>query len=178
MKTWGNYNSEHLTMSNELKMTNDERQQFMREAIQLSIENVRSGKGGPFAAVIVKDGMIIARGTNIVTSAIDPTAHAEVIAIREACKKLGKFQLNGCEIYTSCEPCPMCLGAIYWARLERVFYGNTKQDAAEIGFDDSFIYEELPKKISNRSIPMVQVMHEEALAAFNTWKEKPDKIEY
>ncbi len=165
-------------MSNEPKMTNDERQQFMCEAIQLSIENVRSGKGGPFAAVIVKDGKIIARGTNIVTSAIDPTAHAEVIAIRAACKKLGKFQLNGCEIYTSCEPCPMCFGAIYWARLERVFYGNTKQDAAEIGFDDSFIYEELPKKIGNRSIPMVQVMHEEALAAFNAWKEKPDKIEY
>jgi tRNA(Arg) A34 adenosine deaminase TadA len=178
MKTWGNYNNEHFTMSNELQTTNNERQRFMREAIRLSIENVRSGRGGPFAAIVAKDGTIIARGTNIVTSTNDPTAHAEIVAIREACRILGKFQLDGCEIYTSCEPCPMCLGAIYWARPERVFYGNTKQNAAEIDFDDSFIYEELPKKIGDRSIPMVQVLHEEALAAFKMWKEKPDKIEY
>ncbi|MGD1046465.1 MAG: nucleoside deaminase [Bacteroidota bacterium] len=150
----------------------------MREVIRLSIENVRSGKGGPFAAVVVKDGTIIARCTNIVTSTNDPTAHAEIVAIRKACKTLGTFQLDGCEIYTSCEPCPMCLGAIYWARLERVFYGNTRQDAAEIDFDDSFIYKELPKKIGDRSIPMVQILHEEALAAFKAWKKKTDKIEY
>jgi guanine deaminase len=178
MKTSGNYDSEHLTMNNERHTENDERQQFMREAIRLSIENIQSGKGGPFAAVIVKDGKIIARGTNLVLSANDPTAHAEIAAIREACKILNSFQLDGCEIFTSCEPCPMCLGAIYWARPERVFYGNTKQDAAEINFDDSFIYEELTKKMTDRSIPMVQVLHEEALAAFKAWKEKPDKIAY
>jgi tRNA(Arg) A34 adenosine deaminase TadA len=150
----------------------------MREAIRLSIENVQSGRGGPFAAVIVKDGKIIARGTNLVSSANDPTAHAEIAAIREACRILNSYQLDGCEIFTSCEPCPMCLGAIYWARPERIFYGNTKQDAAEINFDDSFIYEELTKKMTDRSIPMVQVLHDEALAAFKAWKEKPDKIEY
>ena len=177
MKTSVNSNSEHLAMSND-QTINDERQKFMREVIRLSIENIRSGKGGPFAALVVKDGMIIARGTNIVTSANDPTAHAEVVAIREACKTLGTFQLDGCEIYASCEPCPMCLGAIYWARPERVFYGNTKQDAAEINFDDSLIYEELSKKTGNRSIPMVQILHTEALAAFKVWKEKSDKIEY
>jgi guanine deaminase len=165
-------------MSNKHQTENDERQQFMREAIRLSIENVRSGRGGPFAAVIVKDGKIIARGTNLVSSANDPTAHAEIAAIREACRILNSFQLEGCEIFTSCEPCPMCLGAIYWARPERVFYGNTKKDAAEINFDDSFIYEELTKSITDRSIPMVQVLHEEARAAFKEWKEKPDKIPY
>jgi Cytosine/adenosine deaminases len=165
-------------MKSERQSTNDERQQFMREAIRLSIENVQSGRGGPFAAIVVKDRNIIARGTNLVTTTNDPTAHAEIAAIREACKALGTFQLNGCEIYTSCEPCPMCLGAIYWARPERVFYGNTKQDAAEIDFDDSFIYEELYKKMSDRSIPMVQLMHKEALAAFNEWKIKEDKVKY
>jgi guanine deaminase len=165
-------------MTNEHQIGNDERQQFMREAIRLSIENVQSGRGGPFAAVIVKDGKIIARGTNLVSSANDPTAHAEIAAIREACRILNSYQLGGCEIFTSCEPCPMCLGAIYWARPERIFYGNTKQDAAEINFDDSFIYEELTKKMTDRSIPMVQVLHDEALAAFKAWKEKPDKIEY
>jgi len=165
-------------MNNERQTENDERQQFMREAIRLSIENVQSGRGGPFAAVIVKDGKIIARGTNLVSSAHDPTAHAEIAAIREACRILNSFQLDGCEIFTSCEPCPMCLGAIYWARPERVFYGNTKHDAAEINFDDSFIYAELTKTITDRSIPMVQVLHEEALAAFKAWKEKPDKIPY
>jgi tRNA(Arg) A34 adenosine deaminase TadA len=165
-------------MKSERQSTNEERQQFMREAIRLSIENVQSGRGGPFAAIVVKDRNIIARGTNLVTTTNDPTAHAEIAAIREACKALGTFQLNGCEIYTSCEPCPMCLGAIYWTRPERVFYGNTKQDAAEIDFDDSFIYEELYKKMSDRSIPMVQLMHKEALAAFNEWKIKEDKVKY
>jgi guanine deaminase len=165
-------------MSSKLQVTNEQRKQFMREVIRLSIENVQSGKGGPFAAIVVKDGTIIARGTNIVTSALDPTAHAEVVAIRNSCKILGTFQLKGCEIYTSCEPCPMCLGAIYWARPERVFYGNTKQDAADINFDDSSIYEELSKKIGDRSIPMVQILQEEAITAFKVWKEKSDKIEY
>jgi guanine deaminase len=165
-------------MNNERQAANDERQQFMRETIRLSLENIQSGRGGPFAAIVVKDGKIIASGTNLVTSTNDPTAHAEIAAIREACKILNTFQLIGCEIYTSCEPCPMCLGAIYWARPERIFYGNTKQDAAEIDFDDSFIYEELHKEISNRNIPMVQIMHKEALAAFNEWKNKEDKVKY
>jgi guanine deaminase len=157
---------------------NDERQEFMREAIRLSIENVKLGKGGPFAAVVVKDGKIISHGTNLVTTANDPTAHAEVVAIREACKALGTFQLDTCEIYTSCEPCPMCLGAIYWARPAKVFYGNTKQDAADIDFDDSFIYAELPKPIGERQIPMVQLLHDEAIKAFEEWKRKEDKIRY
>jgi guanine deaminase len=165
-------------MSKKQQTAIEKRQQFMREAIRLSIENVQSGRGGPFAAIIVKDDKIIARGTNLVSSANDPTAHAEIAAIREACRILKSFQLTGCEIYTSCEPCPMCLGAMYWARPERVFYGNTKKDAADINFNDSFIYKELTKKIADRSIPMVQVLHEEALAAFKAWKEKPDKIEY
>ena len=165
-------------MNNEQHRANEKRRQFMREAIRLSIENVQSGRGGPFAAVIVKNDKIIARGTNLVSNANDPTAHAEIMAIREACKILNSFQLNGCEIYTSCEPCPMCLGAIYWARPERVFYGNTKEDAAEISFDDSFIYGEITKELTHRRIPMEQVLHEEALAAFKAWKEKPDKIEY
>lgn len=151
---------------------------FMRRAIQLSIENVKSGKGGPFAAVIVKDGKIIAEGTNLVTSANDPTAHAEVTAIRNACEILGDFQLTGCTVYTSCEPCPMCLGAIYWARPDAVFYGNTKRDAADIGFDDSFIYEELDKPLEARSVPMKQLMPDEALAGFRAWTEKTDKISY
>lgn len=150
----------------------------MREAIRLSIENVQSGRGGPFAAIVVKDGTIIASGTNLVTNTNDPTAHAEIAAIREACKILRTFQLDGCEIYTSCEPCPMCLGAIYWARPAKVFFGNTKQDAAEIDFDDSFIYEELSKPLIQRKLPMKQLLHEEALTAFNAWKEKPDKIKY
>jgi len=150
----------------------------MREAIRLSIENVQSGRGGPFAAIVVKDGTIIARGTNLVTNTNDPTAHAEIAAIREACKILRTFQLDGCEIYTSCEPCPMCLGAIYWARPAKVFFGNTKQDAAEIDFDDSFIYEEISKPLMQRKLPMKQLLHEESLTAFNAWKEKPDKIKY
>ena len=178
MKTSGNYKGELGTMKNGRQTTIADQQQFMREAIRLSMENVQTGKGGPFAAVIVKDGTIIARGTNLVASTNDPTAHAEIAAIREACNMLHSFQLDGCEIYTSCEPCPMCLGAIYWARPEKVFYGNTKQDAAEINFDDSFIYEELLKQVSHRIIPMTQLLHDEALAAFNAWKESPNKIEY
>src|SRR5690349_8787150 len=116
---------------------------FMRRAIELSVENVRNGNGGPFAALVVREGEILATGTNLVTTALDPTAHAEIVAIREACRKLGQFQLGGCEMYTTCEPCPMCLGAIYWARPARVYFGNTAADAAAIGFDDSFIYQQL-----------------------------------
>lgn len=152
--------------------------EFMWEAIRLSQNNIRDGKGGPFACVIVKEGKIVARGTNLVTSTNDPTAHAEVVAIREACKFLGTFQLNGCEVYTTCEPCPMCLGAIYWARPDRIFFANSREDAAKIGFDDLFLYEELPRKISERKIPTQQLMREEALAAFREWEQKQDKTHY
>jgi guanine deaminase len=151
---------------------------FMRRAIELSIENVRSGQGGPFAAVVVKDGEILATGTNVVTTTCDPTAHAEVVAIREACRKLAQFQLESCEIYTTCEPCPMCLGAIYWARPARVYFGNTAADAAAIGFDDSFIYQQLEVSLAERAIPMIQLMREEALSAFQEWERKSDRIRY
>ncbi len=166
-----------MTAYNERQGMNSE-QEFMREAIRLSIENVRSGRGGPFAALVVKNNKIIARGTNCVTSTNDPTAHAEIAAIREACKILGTFQLDGCEVYTSCEPCPMCLGALYWARPAKVFFGSSKEDAANIGFDDSFIYDELFKGIDARHIPMVQVLQREALAAFDEWKKKENKVKY
>ena len=151
---------------------------FMRKAIELSIENVRSGKGGPFAALVVKDGEIIAAGTNLVTTTFDPTAHAEVVAIRQACRALSQFQLSGCEIYTSCEPCPMCLGAIYWARPSKVYFGNTQADAARIGFDDSFIYRQLEVTAAERAIPMIQLMRDEALAAFEEWERKTDRVPY
>ena len=150
----------------------------MQRAIALAIENVRAGRGGPFAAVVVKDGKIIAEGANCVTSTNDPTAHAEVMAIRNACAALGTYQLTGCEIYTSCEPCPMCLGAIYWARPARVFFGCTAADAAAIGFDDSLIYQQVPLPPEKRSIPFVSLMREEARAAFRAWQEKSDKIPY
>ena len=151
---------------------------FMARAIQLSLDNVLSGKGGPFGAVIVKDGQILAEGVNRVTAMNDPTAHAEVVAIRGACAKLRAFELTDCEIYTSCEPCPMCLGAIYWARLARVYFGNLASDASKIGFDDSFIYREIAQVLRKRFIPMVPMMREQALAAFRAWHEKPDKIQY
>jgi guanine deaminase len=151
---------------------------FMARAIQLSIENVRSNSGGPFGAVIAKDGKIIAENVNRVTSGNDPTAHAEVGAIRQACAKLGVFELPNCELYTSCEPCPMCLGAIYWAHISRIYFANSAEDAAAIGFDDSFIYNELKLPHEQRKIPARQMMREEALAAFKAWAEKPDKIEY
>ena len=150
----------------------------MARAIQLSIENVHSGRGGPFGAVVVNDGSIIAQGTNQVTSTHDPTAHAEILAIRAACAKLGVFELHGCEIYTSCEPCPMCLGAIYWARLSRIFFANAAADASRIGFDDSLIYREIPLPLAQRAIPMCQMMREQALVAFQAWQEKPNKIVY
>ena len=153
-------------------------EEFMREAIRLSIENVKSGNGGPFAAVVVKDGEIVATGCNSVTSANDPTAHAEVMAIRNACTALGSFQLDDCEIYTSCEPCPMCLGAIYWARPKAVYFGNTKQDAADIEFDDQFIYDEIDLPMGKRKLPLQPLLREEALEAFRLWATKNDKIEY
>jgi guanine deaminase len=152
--------------------------EFMQAAIALSLQNIRSGKGGPFGAVIVKEGRIIATAHNQVTSTNDPTAHAEMVAIREACRVLQNFQLTGCELYTSCEPCPMCLGAIYWARLDRVYYANTKTDAAQIGFDDHFIYKELDLPMGDRTLTTIQLMREEALVAFQSWNEKTDKIEY
>ena len=155
-----------------------EKEGFMREAIRLSIENMRAGNGGPFGAVIVKDGKIIARGFNQVTSSNDPTAHAEVVAIREACKVLNSFQLDDCEIYTSCEPCPMCLGAIYWARPSKMYYANTKKDAANIGFDDQFIYEELDLPLDKRQLAAEQLLQDEAIVAFKEWEEKTNKIEY
>lgn len=151
---------------------------FMLEAIHLSIENVKSGNGGPFGAVVVKDGKIIARGANSVTSTNDPTAHAEVVAIRNACKALGSFQLDGCEIYTSCEPCPMCLGAIYWARPDKMYYANTKADAAAIAFDDQFIYDEIEIPVESRKLVTEQMMREEALEAFRLWETSNKKIEY
>jgi guanine deaminase len=153
-------------------------QAFMREAIRQAVENVRSGKGGPFGAVVSKDGRIVATGTNLVTSSNDPTAHAEVTAIREACRALGAFQLTGCEIYTSCEPCPMCLGAIYWARPDRVYYAAAAKDAADAGFDDSFIYSELKVMHGERKIPFVQGMRDAGLEPFPEWMRKNDRVKY
>ncbi len=150
---------------------------FMREAIRLSRESVKTG-GGPFGAVIVKDGKIIAAASNKVTQNNDPTAHAEVSVIREAAQKLKTFNLSGCEIYTSCEPCPMCFGAVYWARLDKLYFANTKQDAKAIGFDDSFIYEEIDLPYEKRKIPNIQILRDEALKAFKDWDEKEDKTEY
>lgn len=156
----------------------NQQKDFMREAIRLSLENVNSGNGGPFGAVIVKNGNIIARGVNAVTSTNDPTAHAEVVAIRNACEKLGAFQLNGCEIYCSCEPCPMCLGAIYWARPDKIYYANTKQDASNINFDDQFIYSELDVSIAERKLPTIQLLRNEAQTAFIQWQESTEKVKY
>ena len=150
----------------------------MSRAIRLSIEGVQSLRGGPFGAVIVRNGEIVAEGSNEVTSTDDPTAHAEVVAIRRACKTLGAFELRDCEIYTSCEPCPMCLGAIYWARLARIYFASTAADAAKAGFDDSFIYGELKRTFAERRIPTIQLMREEALEGFRAWADRPDRIPY
>jgi guanine deaminase len=150
---------------------------FMRRAIALALESVRSG-GGPFAAVVVKDGRIVAEGANRVTSANDPTAHAEVVAIREACRALGDFQLAGCDLYTTCEPCPMCLGAIYWARPARVFYAGTAADAAAAGFDDAFIYDELKRAHAARRIPMTELLRDESHAIFSAWGRQEKKTPY
>jgi guanine deaminase len=153
-------------------------EQFMKRAIELALENVRSGRGGPFGVVIVKGGQVLAEGANSVTSTNDPTAHAEIVAIREACRKLKTFQLDGCEIYSSCEPCPMCVGAIYWARAARVFYGASAGDAAVAQFDDAVIFREIAQPARLRRIPMTQAMRDEALVAFRAWMEKPDRIRY
>tara|TARA_B100001750_G_scaffold98743_1_gene78218 strand:- start:1083 stop:1547 length:465 start_codon:yes stop_codon:yes gene_type:complete len=150
---------------------------FMQRAIELSIESVNSG-GGPFGSVIVKDNKIISEGMNRVTVNNDPTAHGEIVAIREATKDLNNFNLKGCELYSSTEPCPMCLSAIYWARIDKVYYANTRNDAQKIDFDDSLIYSELVKKIDQRKIPMIQIMREEGLKAFELWDKKTDKIKY
>jgi guanine deaminase len=156
----------------------EEQKKFMREAIRLSVQNVELGNGGPFGAVVVKHGKIIASGANEVTSSNDPTAHAEVVAIRKACAVLGSFQLDDCEIYCSCEPCPMCLGAIYWARPSKIYYANTKKDAADINFDDDFIYKEIDLSIDQRKLPTEQILREEALSAFEKWGESNVKTEY
>ena len=153
------------------------KEELMRKAIALSIENVENG-GGPFGAVIAKDGEILSTGANRVTHNCDPTAHAEVMAIRNACEKLGTFDLSGYEIYTSCEPCPMCLGAIYWAHLDKIYYGNTKTDAKNIGFDDSFIYDEIDLKPADRKLSSQQLLSEEAMEAFRQWEVKENKTEY
>ena len=150
---------------------------FMQRAIELSIESVNKG-GGPFGSVIVKEDKIVAEGSNKVTLINDPTAHGEVVAIRQACKILNNFNLSGCELYSTCEPCPMCLSAIYWARIDKIYYANTREDAKNIDFDDSFIYLEIPKKIGDRKIKMTQMLRDEALKAFEIWDKKVDKIKY
>lgn len=151
--------------------------QFMRQAIQLAIDNIKNG-GGPFGAVIVKDGKVIATGVNRVTANNDPTAHAEITAIRQACEKLGTFSLKGCDIYSSCEPCPMCLGAIYWAHLDHLYYGANKHDAAAAGFDDQFIYEELERPSTTRRLKTVSLLEEEAKAPFTLWAQHEERVEY
>lgn len=151
---------------------------FMRHAIQLAIENISSGKGGPFGAVIVRDGAALASGTNLVTSSNDPTAHAEVVAIRNACAALGRFDLSGCELYTTCEPCPMCLGAIYWARISKAWYGASRSDAASAGFDDALIYSEIGVAPAARKVPMAEMMRAEAMECFRAWERAPDRIAY
>ena len=151
---------------------------FMRMAIELATENVLSGRGGPFGAVVVKDGAVISAEANSVTRTNDPTAHAEVNAIRAACTALNSFQLDGCDVYTSCEPCPMCLAALYWSRCRAIFYGNTKADAAEAGFDDKFLYEELQRPAGERKIPCEQVLRDEAMESFDAWMKSIERIDY
>ena len=151
---------------------------FMQQAIQLATENVTSGRGGPFGCVVVRDDVVIATGANQVTASNDPTAHAEVTAIRNACTALGTFQLDGCDIYTSCEPCPMCLAALYWSRCRAIYYGNTAADAARVGFDDSFLYEEVKKPLAERSIPITPLCSDDAWASFAAWEISPYKVGY
>lgn len=153
-------------------------QQLMRQAIAAALQNVQEGKGGPFGALVVKDGQVIAVGTNGVTTTNDPTAHAEVVAIRRACSVLGTFQLTGCELYTTCEPCPMCLGAIYWARPDKVYYASTQHDAAQVGFDDAFIYDEIATPYQQRRIPFEQLLPNESAVIFEAWTQSVGKIAY
>jgi len=154
------------------------KEQWVDRVIELAIENVRSGQGGPFASVVVRDGAILAEGANLVTSTNDPCAHAEIVAIRRACQKLGSFELRGCEIYSSCEPCPMCLGAIYWARLARIYFAAAKEDASRAGFDDSFIYQEFSRRGDQRKIQMMRIMNHKALDPFRAWEQQPNKVPY
>jgi guanine deaminase len=156
----------------------EQNEKFMLRAIELARNGMENGAGGPFGCVVVKNGEIVGEGSNLVTSTNDPTAHAEITAIRNACQNLNSFQLEGCEIYTSCEPCPMCLGAIYWARPATLFYGATHEDAANVGFDDQFIYEELDKPITDRKIESINFLREESVKVFENWANKPDKIQY
>ena len=155
----------------------EDKNKLMARAIELSIDSAKTA-GGPFGSVVVKDNKIISEGSNKVTSSNDPTAHAEIVAIRNACQELQTFNLSGCEIYTTCEPCPMCLSAIYWSRIDKVYYANTREDAKDIDFDDSFIYLEIPKKIDDRKIKMTQMLRNDALKAFEIWNNKVDKIKY
>lgn len=158
--------------------TTDQHQKFMKVAIQLSEQNVLESLGGPFGAVVVKDGKILAKSANMVTSENDPTAHAEVSAIRMACKTLNTFDLSGCVIYTSCEPCPMCLSAVYWAKIDTIYYANTRQDAEDIGFNDKFIYDEIQKTLDKRQLPIKQMMRDEAQEAFKLWDKSAMKTTY
>ncbi|MDB4902499.1 MAG: nucleoside deaminase [Mucilaginibacter sp.] len=159
-------------------MENQVHEKFMRMAIELSESNVRAGQGGPFGAVIVKDGIVLVKSANKVIQENDPTAHAEISAIRLACQKLGTYNLSGCEIYTSCEPCPMCLGAIYWAHIDKIYYANSKEDAADIGFDDEFIYKEMGMHIKKRKLPFIQLIRDEALQIFKLWQSSSAKTAY
>jgi len=151
---------------------------FMEQAIALATENVTSGRGGPFGSVIVRDGKVVAAGANQVTTNNDPTAHAEIVVIRKACETLGTFSLAGCEIYTSCEPCPMCLAAIYWARLDAIYFGNTAADARWAGFDDAHLYDEVKKPLEERSIPTINLMRDKAILSFEAWREHAGRIDY
>jgi tRNA(Arg) A34 adenosine deaminase TadA len=167
-----------FNINERFNMTTIQDEKFMKKAIELSNRGMEEGDGGPFGAVIVKGEKIIAEGNNQVTSKNDPTLHAEIVAIRSACKILNTFDLSGCTLYTSCEPCPMCLGAVYWAQLDKIFYANTKEDAAKIGFDDKFIYKELELNKNKRKVSAIQLLHKEALAVFEKWITKEDKIKY
>jgi tRNA(Arg) A34 adenosine deaminase TadA len=167
-----------LRVANHVRETPMSQAAFMRAAVQLAENGMRSGRGGPFGCVVVRRGEVVGRGSNRVTSTNDPTAHAEVVAIRDACTALGTFQLTDCELYTSCEPCPMCLAAIYWARIPQVFYGNTRADAAAIGFDDDFIYQQIPLPPEQRTVKMELLLRDEAQTAFQEWAAKTDKIRY
>jgi tRNA(Arg) A34 adenosine deaminase TadA len=155
-----------------------DREGFLRRAIEIAVDNVRAVRGGPFGCVIARGGEVIAEGANLVTQTNDPTAHAEVVAIRRACERLTTFELRGCELYASCEPCPMCLGAIYWARLDRLWFASTREDAAAAGFDDSFLYDEVPKPIGERTVPTGVLLREEGAAAFRAWSQAAQKIPY
>jgi len=151
---------------------------LLRRSIEVAVENVRLARGGPFGAVIARDGSIVAEGMNLVTSSLDPTAHAEVVAIRHACQALSRFDLRGCEVFASCEPCPMCLAACYWARVDRIWFAATKHDAAAAGFDDSLLYEEIPRAITERRIPTAQLLGDEGQAPFREWRRSPQRVDY